>query len=151
MDRVCNPLEVKADIPFYTTMSAYDPKRTLCYSISGKWLELLKQIAPGVTRGGGPSGSAQTAGIRPVRRNPVRGAVARGGGEPGQRARRAARSSAPSRPSRAPEWRPDRDGGARCRGVHRDLIVTLAARHKLPAVYYERYLRRRRRPDLLWA
>ena len=35
--------------------------------------------------------------------------------------------------------------------VHRDLIITLAARHKLPAVYYERYLRHRRRPDLLWA
>ena len=35
--------------------------------------------------------------------------------------------------------------------VHRDLIVALAARHKLPAVYFERYLRRRRRPDLLWA
>ena len=35
--------------------------------------------------------------------------------------------------------------------VHRDLIITLAARHKLPAVYFERSLRRRRRPDLLWA
>ena len=27
------------------------------YSLSGKWLELLKEIAPGVTRVGGPSGS----------------------------------------------------------------------------------------------
>ncbi len=35
--------------------------------------------------------------------------------------------------------------------VHRDLIVTLAARHKLPAVYYRPLLRRRRRPDLLRA
>ena len=34
---------------------------------------------------------------------------------------------------------------------HRDLIVTLAARHKLPAVYSDRVIRRRRRPDLLWA
>ena len=34
--------------------------------------------------------------------------------------------------------------------VHRDLIITLAARHKLPAVYFDRFLRRRRRPDLLW-
>ena len=25
------------------------------------------------------------------------------------------------------------------RCVHRDLIITLAARHKLPAVYYERF------------
>ena len=29
--------------------------------------------------------------------------------------------------------------GAGSRSVHRDLIVTLAARHKLPAVYSERY------------
>ena len=35
--------------------------------------------------------------------------------------------------------------------VHRDLIVTLAARHKLPAIYFERLFRRRWRLDLLWA
>ena len=35
--------------------------------------------------------------------------------------------------------------------VHRDLIITLAARHKLPAVYFGSLLRHRRRPDLLWA
>ena len=35
--------------------------------------------------------------------------------------------------------------------LHRDLIVTLAARHKLPAVYLRTFLRHRRRPDLLWA
>ena len=35
--------------------------------------------------------------------------------------------------------------------VHRDLIITLAARHKLPAVYFRPLLRHRRRPDLLWA
>ena len=34
--------------------------------------------------------------------------------------------------------------------IHRDLIVTLAARHKLPAVYSVPLLRHRRRPDLLW-
>jgi putative ABC transport system substrate-binding protein len=33
---------------------------------------------------------------------------------------------------------------------HRDLIVTLAARHKLPRST-SNVLRRRRRPDLLWA
>ena len=37
---------------------------------------------------GGPSGSRHIRRDRPVRRYPVRGAVARGGGEPGQRARR---------------------------------------------------------------
>ena len=52
--------------------------------------------------GGGASGCRHNRRDRPVRRNPVRGAVARGGGEPDQRARRRARSSAPSRHSRAP-------------------------------------------------
>ena len=37
---------------------------------------------------GGPSGCRQALRDRPVRRHPGRGAVARGGGEPGQRARR---------------------------------------------------------------
>ena len=36
------------------------------------------------------------------------------------------------------EWRPDRDRERGWRHVHRDLIITLAARHKLPAVYFER-------------
>ena len=40
--------------------------------------------------------------------------------------------------SRAIEWRSDRDAGS-WTAVHRDLIVTLAARHKLPAVYGDRY------------
>ncbi len=35
--------------------------------------------------------------------------------------------------------------------VHRDLIITLAARHKLPAVYYERYFAVSRRLDLVRA
>ena len=35
--------------------------------------------------------------------------------------------------------------------AHRELIVTLAARHKLPAVYFQSVIRHRRRLDLLWA
>ena len=35
--------------------------------------------------------------------------------------------------------------------VHRELIIALAARHRLPAVYSVPLLRHRRRPDLLWA
>ena len=35
--------------------------------------------------------------------------------------------------------------------VHREPIIALAARHKLPAIYYERYFVTERRPDLLWA
>ena len=84
---------------------------------------------------GGPSGSRHSRRDRPVRRHPVRGAVVRGGGEPGQRARRR-RDRARRRGLRAlREWRPDRDG-ERVGVAHRDLIITLAARHKLPAVYY---------------
>ena len=41
--------------------------------------------------------------------------------------------------------------GSALAALHRDLIIALAARHKLPAVYFERLLRHRRRPDLLWA
>ena len=58
------------------------------YGLSGKWLELLKQIAPGVTRVGSHSRPRYSRRDRAVRRNPGDGAVARGGGEPGQRARR---------------------------------------------------------------
>ena len=80
------------------------------YSISGKWLELLKADRAGRDASGGPSGSRHSRRDRPVRRNPVRGAVARGGVEPGQCARRR-RDRARRRGLRARlEWRPDRDG-----------------------------------------
>ena len=35
--------------------------------------------------------------------------------------------------------------------VHRELIIMLAARHRLPAVYPLRIFRHRRRPHVLWA
>ena len=35
--------------------------------------------------------------------------------------------------------------------VNRNLIIKLAALHKLPAIYFDSLLRRRWRPDLLWA
>ena len=88
--------------------------------------------------GGGPSGSHPRPANQPVCRHPGRGAVAQGGGKPGQHARRR-RDRARRRGLRArSEWRSDRDGGRRRRRLHRDLIITLAARHKLPAVYSER-------------
>ena len=80
------------------------------YSLSGKWLELLKQIAPGVTRVAVLRNAATASGPRPVRRHPGRGAVAQRGGEPGQRARRR-RDRARRRGLRAcSERRADRDG-----------------------------------------
>jgi putative tryptophan/tyrosine transport system substrate-binding protein len=108
------------------------------YGLSGKWLELLKQIAPGVTRAavlrdpGIASGIGQFAALQAVA------------------------------PSLGVELTPldIRDAGEVERGIatfarapngglivtaspaatrHRTLIVALAARHKLPAVYYDRF------------
>jgi ABC-type uncharacterized transport system substrate-binding protein len=108
------------------------------YGISGKWLELLKEIAPRVTRAA-------------VLRDPD---MAAGSGQLG-----AIQSVAPSfgvelspvNVRDAPEI--ERAVAAFARGsngglivsasglaiVHRDLIITLAARHRLPAVYFARY------------
>ena len=109
------------------------------YGISGKWLELLKEIAPRVTRvavlrdpaiaaGTGQLGAIQSAAPSfGVELSPL------GVRDPGEIERAItafARSS---------------NGGlivtvSTLAGVHRDLIVTLAARYKLPAVYYARYI-----------
>ena len=106
--------------------------------MSGKWLELLKQIAPERDASGGPSGPRHNRGDRPIHHNPVRGAVDRGGGKPGQRARRR-RDRARCRGLRALlEWRPDRDD-ERVGGAHRDLIIRAGGPAPLPAVYYRRY------------
>ena len=108
------------------------------FGLSGKWLELLKQIAPSVTRVA-------------VLRDP---AVASGIGQFG-----AVQSAAPSFGMEASPINVrdvgeiERDINAFARspngGVivtasprashHRDLIVTLAARHRLPAVYSSRH------------
>ena len=58
------------------------------YGFAGKWLELLKQIAPGVNASGGPSGPSHSAGIGQFGAYPGRSAVGRRGSEPGQCARR---------------------------------------------------------------
>jgi putative tryptophan/tyrosine transport system substrate-binding protein len=107
------------------------------YSISAKWLELLKQIAPGVTRaavlrdpaistGIGQFGAIQA--MAPSLGMEVSPVNVRDAGE----IERAIAAFA-----RAP------NGGLIVTGsalvvVHRDLIITLAARHRLPAVFYER-------------
>src|SRR5262245_42898696 len=41
--------------------------------------------------------------------------------------------------------------GSALAAVHKDLIITLAARNKLPAVYFERQFCHCWRPDVLWA
>ena len=108
------------------------------FSLGGKWLELLKQIAPGVTRvavlrdptlGGGTGVFAAIQAVAPSLRAEVSPVNA---GDASEIERGiSAFASAPN------------DGlivtpGARTYR-HRDLIIALAARHKLPAVYPERF------------
>jgi putative tryptophan/tyrosine transport system substrate-binding protein len=108
------------------------------YSFSGKWLELLKEIAPGVTRMAVLRDATQGFAISEfaviqaaasslrVEVNPV---DMRDAGE----IERAVAAFA-----RAPNGGLILTGSAA--GVrYRDLIVTLAAKHKLPAIYFERF------------
>src|SRR5262250_362237 len=107
------------------------------WNFSGKWLELLKEIAPGVTRavvlrdtelGPGPSQFAVIQAVAPSLRVEVNPVNVGGAAE----IERAVAAFA-----RTPNGGLIATGGGRIR-FHRDLIVKLAARHKLPAVYYDR-------------
>jgi ABC-type uncharacterized transport system substrate-binding protein len=108
------------------------------FSLSGKWPELLKQIAPDVTRvavlrdpaiSAGPALFGVIQSVAPSLRMEVNPVNVRNADE----IERAVAAFA-----RAP------NGGLIVTGsglaqLHRDLIIALAARHKLPAVYYERF------------
>jgi putative ABC transport system substrate-binding protein len=108
------------------------------YSLSGKWLELLKEIAPSVTRAAVLRDPTITAGIGQfaiiqsvatsvgVEVSPV------GVRDAGEMER------AVSAFARSP------NGGlivttSALSALHRELIIALAARHKLPTIYYRRY------------
>ena len=106
------------------------------YGMAGKWLELLKQIAPGVMRVAvlrdGPSGNAQLGAIQavaPTLRVEVTPVNIRDAGE-------IERSLAAF--ARAPSSGLIVTASAAA-NIFRDLIITLAARHNLPAVYYEHF------------
>jgi putative ABC transport system substrate-binding protein len=104
------------------------------YSISGKWLELLKQIAPDVTRvaviresgiAAGPGFFGAIQAVAPSFGVEVRPVDVR---DAGQIERAIA------------EFAQGSNGGIIVTGspaatAHRDLITTLAARHRLPAIY----------------
>ena len=108
------------------------------YGVSGKWLELLKQIAPGVTRAAVLRDPSMTAGVgqfaaiqsvAPLLRIELRPVDVRDAGEIERGVTAFASGSnggliVASSPSAA---------------VHRDLIIGLAARYRLPAVYSFRY------------
>jgi putative ABC transport system substrate-binding protein len=108
------------------------------YGLSGKWLELLKQIAPSLTRvailrdPGTAAGIGQFAAIQSVAPSfavELRPIDVREVGEIERAVTAFARSS---------------NGGLIVTAgvgaaIHGDLIITLAARHKLPAVYGDRH------------
>jgi putative ABC transport system substrate-binding protein len=108
------------------------------YSLSGKWLELLKQIAPGVTRvailrdatqAAATSMFAAMQAVAPSLGVEIIPVNMRNADEIEQSVKTFARSP---------------NGGlipvSSATAVrHRELILTLAARHKLPAVYWERF------------
>jgi ABC-type uncharacterized transport system substrate-binding protein len=109
------------------------------YSLSGKWLELLKQIAPGVTRVAvlrdaavsiGPVQFGVIQAVAPSLRVEVNPINLRDAGE----IERAIAAFAGS-----PNGGLILTGGATSL-LHSDLIITLAARHKLPAVYPYRHI-----------
>ena len=109
------------------------------YSLSGKWLELLKQIAPGLTRAAvlrdatNPAGSAEfgviqaAAQLLGVELSPV---GVRDAGEI-ERSVAAFAGSANGGLVVAP---------SASVSIHHELIIALAARHKLPAVYVYRFM-----------
>ena len=109
------------------------------FSIGGKWLELLKEIAPGVTRVAVLRDATQAfamslfaamQAVAPSQGVEVIPANMRNAGEIEQSVETFARS--PNVGLIA--------AGSAAATRHRELILTLAARHKLPAVYWERFL-----------
>jgi putative tryptophan/tyrosine transport system substrate-binding protein len=108
------------------------------YGISAKWLELLKEIAPRVTRAAvirnaaGPGGNAQFAVIQAAA--PSFGVEVRPVGV----------HDAPEIERAVTAFARSSNGGlivaaSTLAAVHRKLIIALAARHRLPAVYSFRY------------
>jgi putative ABC transport system substrate-binding protein len=108
------------------------------YSLSAKWIELLKQIAPSITRVAVLRDAAITSGIgqfaviqsvAPSLGVDVTAINVHDAAEIERAVTAFARSS---------------NGGliltaSALAAVHRELITSLAAKHKLPAIYYRRY------------
>ena len=108
------------------------------YSMSGKWLELLKSIAPSLTRAivlrdpAVASGPGQFAAIQAVAQSlgvELRPVDVRDAGE----IERAIAAFAQRANSGLIVT------GSTGAAVHRELIITLAARHRLPAIYNSRF------------
>jgi putative ABC transport system substrate-binding protein len=107
------------------------------YSTAGKWLELLKQVSPAIVRVGVirdatvPSGIGQFAVIQAVATTLGADIIPIGTRNAGEI------ESGIEKLARSPSGGLIATFGATVNG-HRDLIVGLAARHRLPAVYANR-------------
>jgi putative ABC transport system substrate-binding protein len=108
------------------------------YGLSVKWLELLKEIAPRVTRVGVIRDPNLTAGIGQW--GAIQGAAPTAGMEA---VPLNVREVAEIERAVAAVARPGNGGlivtASGAAVVHRELIIALAARHKLPAVYWQRF------------
>ena len=119
------------------------------YSLSGKWLELLKQIAPRVMRRGPVSGSIHVKTylffeISPILGNAQFGAVQAVAPSLGVEVSPLNMRDASEIERAAAAFARSTNGGlivtaSPSATVHRNLIIELAARGKLPAVYFARY------------
>jgi putative ABC transport system substrate-binding protein len=108
------------------------------YGLSGKWLELLKEIAPRVTRAAVLRDPAISAGTGQF------GAIQAVAPSLGLEASPVNVRDAPEIERAVSAFARSPNGGLIVTGsalvvLHRDLIVMLAARHKLPVVYFARY------------
>jgi putative ABC transport system substrate-binding protein len=108
------------------------------YGISGKWLELLKEIAPRVTRGGVLRDAADPAGIGQW------GAIQSMSPSLGVEVIPVNVRTAPEIERSIAVFARGPNGGlivtgSTPAGFHRELIITLAARHRLPTVYPYRF------------
>ena len=108
------------------------------YSIGAKWLELLKEIAPGMTRAAVVRDSALASGTGQW------GAIQSVAPSVGIEVSPVNMLDAPEIERGIAAFARSANGGlivtaSTMAAHHRELIIRLAARHKLPAVYYERY------------
>jgi putative ABC transport system substrate-binding protein len=108
------------------------------FATSGKWLELLKEIAPSVRRAAVIRDPAITAGIGQL------GAIQAVAPSFGVELRPVDVRDAGEIERSVTAFAGGSNGGlivtsSALSGLHRNLIITLAARHKLPAVYWQRF------------
>ena len=108
------------------------------YSLSGKWLELLKQIAPGVTRAAIIRDPAISAGLGQF------GAIQAMASSVGVEVSPLNVRDAGEIESAVADFARSSNGGlivtaSALANFHRELLANLAARHKLPAVYSARH------------